>query len=277
VTTINTAINPPSVKTSSFTDDLNKALSSNNAYYRIGLMNYMLAYNANVIDKLSQGTNNHNQFFKDMTDLDALIASCVKAGEKGESVEVNFRLIREKISALRDKYALFDQKTGKPNPLTTLYTATETGEQGRQQALDWAKSFGFPDSAVHEIPGKNGEPSTYFVSINTGPLDRYNSLYSEPLKEEKELMQVIEEARKFGIPGLADQLQAQLDAGIFKIAPLDFDQLKGATKSQFDVVTHDNQLIINELSKRLQRYNNIATTQVSTSDSFFNALKAYIF
>ena len=277
MTTINTANNTPAVKTNSFTENLNRALSGNDAYYRIGLMNYMLAYNANIIDKLSEGTNNHTEFFKDMTDLDALIARSVKAGDKGENVEVNYALIREQITALRNKYNLFDPTTGQPNPRTTLYTSTQTGEQGRQQALDWAKSFGFPASSVNEIPDKNGGPSTYFVSINTGPLDRYETLYSNPSNDELVLQSALAEAKRNGWTDRIRELENQLGAGIFKLPALEFDQLKGATKSQFDIVTHDNQLIINELSKRLQKYNNIATTQVSTNDSTVNALKAYIF
>lgn len=236
--------NTPSAKKSTFTEDLANAMAKGNASYRIGLLNYLVAYKANVVDTFANATKKNNEFIQDMTNLDALIAQCVKKGDKPENVEVDFAKIREEIVRLQNKYNPWDPKTGLPNERTTLFTPTETGENGRQQALDWAKAFGLPESSVKEIPSKDGGPTSYFVSLNTGPLDRYDSLYQQTTKQNIPVGQ--------------------------------YDILQKASSSQFDIIKNDNQLLISEFSRRLQQYNNICTNQASTNESNVNAYKAYI-
>jgi hypothetical protein len=236
--------NTPAVKTTpTFTENLENAMAKGNASYRVGLMNYLVAYQKNVVDVYTDATRKYNQFLRDMSDLDVLITSSVKAvGDKGEKVEIDYDAIGGKLKEIWDKY--YTPVGAPPNPNSTLFISTATGEDGRQQALAWAKEFGLSEGQVREIPSTDGSPSTYVVNMNLNPLGKYDEIFYGTGKKEMFFTE--------------------------------WDTLQKAQGGQFDNIKNDIQLITSDLGRRLQQFNNICTNQASTNESNVNAYKAYI-
>ena len=114
-----------------------------------GWLEFIQSLINNFINPYISAVQKYTAYLKDITDLESFISQKISAsGDDKLPVNIDCAAIKDKISALIDKYSI-------PNPAGSLFTSTATGIDGKNQALKWAAEFGMDPSMVCQtVDGK---------------------------------------------------------------------------------------------------------------------------